>query len=359
MKNINLGGVNINPESAPYIIAEIGVNHEGSLAQAKNLIDLAKEGGADAAKFQSYKADTLASEHSPAYWDLKQESTKSQHELFKKYDNFSAEQYVELSQYCHSVGIEFLSTPFDDDSIDFLEPLMPFYKIASADLTNLPFLKKIAKKGKPVVLSTGASTLDEIDMAINVFKKNKCNDIALLHCILNYPTMDENAHLGMILSLKKTYPDNIIGYSDHTLPNDNMTPLVTAYLMGAMIIEKHFTSDKTLPGNDHYHSMDVDDLKKFKSIVDQIGVLKGPEKIKKPIKSEKISRDNARRSIVLKSKIKKDDILAESDLTYKRPGTGISPLYWNEVIGCKSLKNLEYDHVLQWADLQTTTKNGD
>jgi sialic acid synthase SpsE len=352
MTNIQLGRRNISLKSHPYIIAEIGVNHEGSFDRAKKLIDLAKEGGADAAKFQSYKADTLASKNSPAYWDLKKEPTKSQHELFKKYDSFSAEQYVELSRYCHSVGIEFLSTPFDDESIDFLEPLMPFYKIASADITNLPFLKKIAEKNKPVVLSTGASTLGEIDIALDALRENKCKDVALLHCILNYPTMDENAHLEMISSLKKTYPEYVIGYSDHTLPNESMTPLVAAYLLGAKIIEKHFTHDKTLPGNDHYHSMDMNDLKVFKSIVNQIDILKGGESIKKPIPTESISRLNARRSIVLKVDTKVGHVLKDSDLTYKRPGTGISPLHWNDVIGRKILTDLECDHVLQWPDLQ-------
>ena len=153
MKNINLGGIKINDRSEPYIIAEIGVNHEGSFEQAKKLIDLAKEGGANAAKFQSYKADTLASKNSPAYWDLKKESTKSQHELFKKYDNFSANQYVELSRYCHSVGIEFLSTPFDDESIDFLDPLMPFYKIASPEITDLKLIDYVSKKKKPIIIN--------------------------------------------------------------------------------------------------------------------------------------------------------------------------------------------------------------
>jgi len=352
MKSINLGGVNINDKSAPYIIAEIGVNHEGSFEQAIRLIDLAKEGGANAAKFQSYKADTLASKHSPAYWDLEKESTKSQHELFKKYDNFSAEQYIKLSKYCQSVGIEFLSTPFDDESIDFLDPIMPFYKIASADITNLPFLRKVAKRNKPVILSTGASTLGEVGVAIDILKKEGCSEIALLHCILNYPTEDKNAQLAMISSLKKSYPEYVVGYSDHTLPNEKMTSLVTAYLLGAQIIEKHFTNDKMLPGNDHYHSMNIDDLKNFKTIIKKIGILKGVEEIKKPIQTEEISRKNARRSIVLKLGIKSGEVLTESYLTYKRPGTGISPMYWDDVIGCKVLLDLEQDHILQWSNLR-------
>jgi sialic acid synthase SpsE len=352
MINVLLGRRVISNNSKPYIIAEIGVNHEGSFDQAIKLIDLAKKGGADAVKFQSYKANTLASKNSPAYWDKSKEPTSSQHELFKKYDSFNEGEYTALSKYCNNIGIEFLSTPFDDDSIDFLDSLMPFYKIASADLTNLPLLRKVAKKNKPIVLSTGASTLGEIDVAIEILRTNNCNEIVLLHCILNYPTNDNNANLSMISNLKKTYPEYVIGYSDHTLPDENMTSLVTSYLLGAKVIEKHFTHDKLLPGNDHYHSMDVNDLKNFKSILKKVDILKGNENIKKPIATESISRLNARRSIVLVKNVEAGHVLTELDLICKRPGTGISPLYWDEVIGCVVLSSIKEDSTLQWNDLQ-------
>ena len=319
--------------------------------QAKKLIDLAKEGGADAAKFQSYKADTLASKNSPSYWDTTKEPTESQHELFQKYDQFEPDDYVVLSQYCKTNKIDFLSTPFDDSAVEFLDPLVPFFKIASADITNIPILRKIAAKGKPIVLSTGASTLKEIDIALDVLENSGCTDIALLHCILNYPTPFEYAHLRMIKGLMKTYPNNIIGYSDHTLPDDAMTSLVTAHLLGAVIIEKHFTYDKTLPGNDHYHAMDVKDLKRFIVLIKQIHVSLGSESQKKPIKTEEISRLNARRSIVLNRDVPENHNLIADDLTYKRPGTGISPLYWDKVIGLKTIRKLKYDHILQWLDL--------
>ena len=298
-KSIRLGSREITPSSAPYVIAEIGVNHEGSLDQAKRLIDLAKEGGADAAKFQSYKAGTLASKHSPSYWDTNKEETRSQYELFKKYDNFGADEYIKLAEHCRQTGIDFLSTPFDDVAIEFLYPLMPFFKIASADLTNIPFLRKVAHKRKPVVLSTGASTLGEIDIAVETLAQAGCNDLALLHCILNYPTDNANAHLRMIEGLARAYPNHIIGYSDHTLPDDVMTPLVTAHLLGAVILEKHFTHDKTLPGNDHYHAMDVTDLARFVEMARRVHGLLGESDHKEPIATEAISRRNARRSIVL------------------------------------------------------------
>ena len=352
-KYIQLGKKNIYPDSEPYIIAEIGVNHEGSFDLAKKLIDLAKEGGANAAKFQTYKADSLAAKESPSYWDTTKEKTQSQNELFKKYDSFNADDYLELSKYCEQLGIDFLSTPFDDDAINFLAPVMPFFKIASADITNLPFLKKIALKKKPIVLSTGASTIDEIDNAVKTIKQVGSNEIALLHCILNYPTPYELANLGMIKGMISKYGDkHIVGYSDHTLPDKNMSSLVTAYLYGAVIIEKHFTHDKSLPGNDHYHAMDVNDLKNFKNIINRIKISTGKLLNKEPIKSEEISRLNARRSIVLKSDMKKGDSILEKNITYKRPGTGISPVFWDKILGKKVSKNLFSDKILEWEDFE-------
>lgn len=351
MKEITLGTKIINEENAPYLIAEIGVNHEGSLETAKKLIELAKDGGADAAKFQSYKAETLASKHSPAYWDTTKESTRSQYELFKKYDQFGANDYRVLSEHCQKVGIDFVSTPFDEESIDFLNPLVPFYKIASADITNIPFLRQIAKKNKPVILSTGASTLTEIETAIYELKQVGCNDLALLHCVLNYPTEDCCAHLNMISGLQKHFPDYLIGYSDHTLPDPKMLVMGAAYAKGAKILEKHFTQDKSLPGNDHYHAMDVDDLRTLKENLERLTVL-GGDSFKHPLPTEKISREHARRSIVLKKTIAQNTILFPDMLTCKRPAHGVSPLHWDEIIGKTVVRQLEADHILTWSDLK-------
>lgn len=351
MTSLQLGKRLLTLRSRPYVIAEIGVNHEGSLDQAKRLVEFAKEGGADAAKFQSYNADTLASRNSPAYWDISKEPTKSQRELFKKYDNFGPDDYIALANHCRETGIDFLSTPFDDAAIDFLDPLVSFFKIASADLTNIPFLRKVARKGKPVVLSTGASTLGEIDIAVDTLLGSGCEELVLLHCILNYPTENRNAHLGMIKSLRRAYPEHLIGYSDHTLPDDVMTPLVTAHLLGAVVLEKHFTHDKSLPGNDHYHAMDVRDLKRLMSMLNTVHELLGPSWFKQPIPTEAISRLNARRSIVLTRAVPSGARLEESWLTYKRPGTGISPLHWDQVLGAAVVRDLDEDHVLTWADL--------
>ncbi len=354
MNILNLINKSLESEALPYIIAEIGVNHEGSLDRAKKLIRLAKDGGADAVKFQTYKADNLASKNSPAYWDTKKEPTKNQHELFKKYDGFGPEEFLELHKYSEKNNIEFLSTPFDDIAIEFLDPLVSCFKIASADITNIPFLRKVAKKNKPILLSTGASSLEEIDIAIKELVKHgsKKKEIVLLHCILNYPTEKINANLNMIKGLASKYPDHLIGYSDHTLPDKNMSSLNTAYLLGAAIIEKHFTDNKTLKGNDHYHAMDIKDLINLKEILKNTQALLGKDKEKKPIQSEQISRENARRSIVLKRNIKAGHRLIADDITYKRPGTGLSPLHWDEVLGCTVIRSLNEDHILQWKDLK-------
>lgn len=335
----------------PYIIAEVGVNHEGSLDKAKELIDLAKEGGADAVKFQTYKAETIASRHSPAYWDVTKEPTLSQYELFKKYDSFGSDEFVVLEKHAARAGIHFLSTPFDDAAIDFLDPLLQFFKIASADLTNTPFLRKIACKGKPVVLSVGASTLEEIRIAVQELTSHGCPQLALLHCVLNYPTPDEGANLNMIPTLARAFPDRIIGYSDHTLPDAAMIVTTTAFLKGAKIIEKHFTFDKTLPGNDHYHAMDVQDLKVLRRNLEKI-VLIGGSSEKAPLESEGLSRLNARRSIVLRCNLAKGTEITQDTITYKRPAHGISPACWDQVLGRRVARDLQEDHVLQWADLQ-------
>ncbi len=335
----------------PYIIAEIGVNHENSFETAIKIIDLAKKGGADAVKFQSYKADTLASKNSPSYWDTSKEPTLNQNELFKKYDSFNAEEYINLFEYCKKINITFLSTPFDSESVNYLSPLVPFFKIASADITNYQLLKDVAIKKKPVLMSTGASNIDEINEAILFLQQNGSNKVGLMHCILNYPTENSNANLSMISSLQKNFPNNIIGYSDHTVPEENMTTLITASLLGARVIEKHFTHDKRLPGNDHYHAMDVNDLIRFKDDINKIKTLLGDYNEKKAIPSEQVARLNARRSVVTTRKILSGEKIAIDDVICKRPGTGVTANNLQKIIGRQVKIDLEEDHILQWGDL--------
>ena len=350
MNSIRLGKKIINDDSNPYIIAEIGVNHECSISKAKKLILKAKQGGADAAKFQTYKAELITSKNSPSYWDTSKEKTKSQFKLFKKYDQFNESEYVKLYKYCKSLNIDFASTPFDHNAVDMLNPLVSYFKISSSDITNYPLLKKIASKKKPILLSTGASSIKEIKNAVKLLNYYKCKDIVVMHCILSYPAKDENAHLGMITDLKKKFPNNLIGYSDHTLPDNEMTNVYTSYVLGAKVIEKHFTLNKKSKGNDHYHSMDYKDLKNLRKRILNARKIIG-YKEKKYLKIELNSRKFARRSLVLKQNLKKNSVLKKDIIICKRPATGISPINLKKVLGKKIKKNLKEDHILKWTDL--------
>lgn len=329
----------------PYVIAEIGVNYEGSMELAKRLVDEAKEGGADAVKFQTYKADTIASKDSPAYWDTTKEPTKSQHELFQKHQGFWKDEMQELKNYCDQVGIEFMSTPFDVESADFLNEMMDVYKISSSDITNKPFIEYMCRFDKPIILSTGASSLSEIQEAVSWIEKHG-NPLALLHCVLNYPTPDKNANLGMILGLKQAFPDKIIGYSDHTLPHD-MKVCEMATMLGSVIIEKHFTHDKTLPGNDHYHAMDKEDLKLFRNNLERTFEILGSFKVE-ALEDEAPARANARRSLVALGDIPKGQIITKEDLTFKRPAHGVSPKFIDDVVGKVATVDIKDDDVIKW-----------
>lgn len=348
----------IDEKREPYIIAEIGVNYYDIATQkgisvmeaAKLMVLEAKNGGCSAAKFQTYKAGKIASKNSPAYWDTSEESTTSQYELFQKFDSFGEEEYRELSEYAASIGIDFLSTPFDFESADYLADMMPAFKISSSDLTNLPFIRHIANKGKPVMLSTGAATLGEIESAIDCVLSTGNQDVSIMHCILDYPTDYENANLLMIKHLRRVFPDLVMGFSDHTRPDSSMLVVTTAYQYGAKIIEKHFTLDKTLKGNDHYHAMDVEDCKRFVENVELLKKIDGTYN-KRPMPCEAASRKQARRSIVAKTAISKGTVITEDMLTYKRPGTGISPSNADLVVGRKAVTDIEEDKLLEWSDI--------
>lgn len=337
----------------PYVIAEIGVNYYDTaisekispMTAAKRYISAAKEAGCSAVKFQSYKADTLASKNSPAYWDTSKEPTQTQYELFKKFDSFGEKEYRQLYEYSKNIGIDFMSTPFDYESADYLEEMVDVYKISSSDITNIPFIKYIAKKGKPIYLSVGASFLYEIDEALQTIFNGGCKDICLLHCILSYPCKNEDANLNRIKTLKRIYPDIKVGYSDHTIPDDSMTVLSTAYILGAEVIEKHFTLDKSLKGNDHYHAGNSDDFRKAINNFKLLKQICGNGNITVS-ECEQTSRLEARRSLVLKNKIKKGQIIQKEDLIAKRPGNGIPPKYIDIFVGYKAKRNFDADTVL-------------
>jgi N-acetylneuraminate synthase len=231
-----------------------------------------------------------------------------------------------------------------------LDPLVPFFKISSSDITNLPFIEHLAKKGKPILLSTGASTLGEVDTAVNTIKAQDNSDICLLHCVLNYPTDYRDTNLNVIKHLGEVFKDCMLGYSDHTCPDENMAVLLTAYLFGAKVIEKHFTLDKSLPGNDHYHAMDPEDLRKFKASVAILNKV-GGSKTKRVFPCEESSRKHARRSIVAKRNIKKGEKISQKNVTFKRPGTGISPAQFHTVKGRPAKRDISHDAILTWKDI--------
>lgn len=341
-----------------YLIAEIGVNYYdiaskyniSNLEAAKLMCKEAKEAGADAVKFQTYKAGKIASKYSPSYWDLDEEATSSQYELFKKYDLFGYTEYKILSDYCKSISVNFLSTPFDFEAADFLYELMDYYKISSSDITNKPFIEYIAKKNKPILLSTGASTLEEVYAAVDLIRKNNDKQLVLLHCVLEYPTPYEHAVLNHISILKHKFPDAIIGYSDHTKPENDFCVLSTAYNIGARVIEKHFTLDKTLVGNDHYHAMDTHDIIMIKNKLDYINTICGSNSFEFG-EGEIPARNNARRSIVASHDIMAGEVISINDITFKRPAHGISPSNIDMVIGKTAANDILEDSPIYMKDI--------
>ena len=339
----------------PYLIAEMGVNFYDTakslgitpMEAAKMYIDAAADAGIDCAKFQSYKAGTIVSKNSPAYWDITKEPTKTQYELFLKHDGFDEAEYKELCDYTHARGMDYTSTPFDYVSADYLEAMVDFYKISSSDLSNLPFVRHIGAKGKPVVISVGAAYLSEVDEAVRALKSSGCEEITVLHCVLSYPTDPRNANLRVIETLRKSFPDVKVGFSDHVAPDETMMTLATAYLLGAEVIEKHFTLDKKLPGNDHYHAGDPNDFKKAIENFRWIDTVLGSGE-KTVLECEVVPRREARRSLVITRDMKAGEVIHEQDLMPKRPGTGISPVYAEIVIGRKVVRDLSEDTILTW-----------
>lgn len=336
------------------LIAEIGVNYY-DIAEQRGITNMdaaklmcleAKRAGIHAVKFQTYKAENLAAADSPSYWDTTEETTTSQRELFKKYDSFGEVEYRELSEYCAEIGIGFCSTAFDFESADYLEPLMDVYKISSSDLTNLPFIEYQASKGKPIIMSVGAGDIDEMRTAVNTVRKVNNQPLVLCHCVLEYPTPYNHANLRRIASLKEEFPDVIIGYSDHCKPDECADVIKTAYVLGAHVVEKHFTLDKTLPGNDHYHAMDPSDARKIINGIEFVESLLGNAELGFS-ETETAARLNARRSIVSAVDIPAGTAITQDMLTFKRPGTGISPQKIDEVIGKVAAVDITEDTILQ------------
>ena len=326
-----------------YIIAEAGVNHNGSFELACRLADAAKEAGADCVKYQTFKSENLVSKDAQkAEYQKKTTGDSSQQDMLKKLE-LSYDSFVRLKEYCDKIGICFLSTPFDFESIDFLKSLdMPFWKIPSGEVTNYPYLVALAKTGKPVVMSTGMCEMNEISDAIKVLKDNGTKDIKLLHCNTEYPTPFEDVNLTAMKTMREAFGVEV-GYSDHT---KGIEVPIAAVALGATIIEKHFTLDRNMEGPDHKASLEPQELKQMVRSIRNIEKAIGTGD-KTPSASEKKNITIARKSIVAKKEIKAGEIFTVENITVKRPGTGISPMRWNEVLGTKAVRDFNEDEKIE------------
>lgn len=325
------------------IIAEAGVNHNGNLEMAKKLADIAKECGADVVKFQTAKLDSLVSKnaHMAGYQKKNMGIEESQKEMLRKL-LLSYEDFMELAAYCKKVGICFLSTPFDIESIHFLNELQSIWKIPSGEITNYPYLVEIAKTEKKVILSTGMAEMGEIRTAIKVLENNGVKDITILHCTTEYPVSMKDVNLNVMKTLREAfgYP---VGYSDHT---QGIEVDLAAVALGATVIEKHFTLDKNLPGPDHKASIEAKELRAMIDGIRKVELALGSLEKRVSI-IEKENRNAARKSIVAKRPIRTGEVLSGDNLTTKRPGTGVNPMNWNKVVGTRAIRDFEEDELIE------------
>lgn len=330
--------------NSTFIIAEAGVNHNGSFELAKQLVDKAVWAGADCIKFQTFNSKNLVSKNAQKaeYQKKTTDSSESQLDMLKKLE-LSKEEFIELRDYCNQKGIMFLSTPFDLESIDFLASIgVKTWKVPSGEITNYPFLRAIGKRKESVIMSTGMCTLDEVRDAIEVLKTFGTSDITLLHCTTEYPAPYDSVNLNAMLTLQKEFGFKV-GYSDHT--NGIEIP-VAAVAMGASIIEKHFTLDKTMEGPDHKASLEPDELNQMVQSIRNVEAALG-DGIKQPFDVEKKNIAIARKSIVAACDIKKGEMFTEENLTAKRPGNGISPMNWAEVLGRIAKRDFSEDELIE------------
>jgi N,N'-diacetyllegionaminate synthase len=328
------------------IIAEAGVNHNGEIRLAKKLIDIAKESGADAVKFQTFKAEAIASKNAEkaAYQKESTDGSESQLKMLKSLE-LDHDSHFELMAYCRQKEIQFLSTGFDLLSLDFLHKLdLPIFKIPSGEITNLPYLRQVGNYRKPVIMSTGMADLGVIEDALKILTESGLprDSITVLHCNTEYPTPFEDVNLNAMITIRDAFKVQV-GYSDHT---SGVEVAIAAVAMGARVIEKHFTIDRNLPGPDHKASLVPDELKQMVAAIRNIEKAMG-DGIKNISQSEMKNIAIARKSIVALTKIKKGETFSEKNITVKRPGLGISPMHWNEVIGKNALKDFSEDDLVE------------
>ena len=332
-----------------YIIAEAGVNHNGSLELATELIDRAKDCGCDCIKFQTFKTEELVTKTAKKaeYQVANTHNEDSQFSMLKKLE-LSFDAFKELKAYCDKKEIDFMSTPFDCSSVDMLEEIgVNVYKMSSGDITNKQLLQYVAKTGKPMIISTGMCTMDEVNEAVSWIEECGNSNITLLHCTSNYPAPYSEVNMNAMLTLKNAFTYEV-GYSDHT---KGIEIPIMAVAMGASIIEKHFTLDNEMEGPDHKASLNVEELGKMVSSIRHIELAFG-NGVKSPSVSEMSTREVARKSIVLKRDVLKGSVLQEADLTIKRPGIGIAPKYLEDFVGKKVCHDMKAEDMLAWEDVE-------
>ncbi len=333
----------IGSGSKVFVVAEIGLNHDGNFGRAEKLIDAAAEAGADAVKFQSFRADRLMIASGDRY--AHQDGEESAFQLLRRCE-LSWEDQEKLKKHADRRGILFISTPFDEENADFLDSLgVPLFKIASADITHVPLLRHVASKGKPVLLSTGMSFLNEVADAVQNLRSSGAKEILLMHCVSSYPALPQEMNLRALQTLQ-SYFEMSVGISDHS---KGILLSLIAVALGAVLIEKHFTLDKGAPGPDHKSSLDPQDLKQLVENLRDVEASLGDGR-KRPSPAEEESRLLGRRSIVAAVDIRANETIAPWMLACKRPGSGLEPRFLDRVIGRTSRRNLGKDTILQWED---------
>ena len=327
-----------------FIIAEAGVNHNGDKDLAFRLVDEAKKAGADAVKFQTFIASSVVSKNAVmADYQKKNIGTEmTQLDMIQKFA-ISFSDFLAIKNYCDRLDIQFLSSPFDFESVDFLDSIVSLFKIGSGEITNYPFLKYVAQKGKPIILSTGMCNLGEVEKAVSVIQQEGNKNLSLLHCTTNYPCSYSEVNLRAMITLREAFKLSV-GYSDHTV---GIEVPIAAVAMGARIVEKHFTIDQNLPGPDHKASLIPTELKEMVLAIRNIEVALG-DGIKKPNKSEFEVMNVARKSLIASRDLKAGHILDVSDFSIKRPGNGIKPEMLEIIIGKRLIKDVEEDELLTW-----------
>ena len=334
------------------VIAEAGVNHLGRLDYAEELVKTAARAGADIVKFQTYKAENLTTKDAPRFWSWEGEVAEegSQFDSYSLLDSFGREQHAQLLELCHKYGVEFLSTPFDEDAADMLVDIgIKGFKIASCDLNNLRFLSHIASKGLPILLSTGAGTIEDIRRAVETIEAEGNSQIGILHCTLCYPTEPTDSNLAALHDIRNHFPDYVLGLSDHTL---GTTVPAASVLYGAKVIEKHYTFDKTLPYSaDHWLSLDEAELAKMVEEVRTLEVAIGHGR-KEVLECETPAHNCARRSVVAAMKIPADTEITADMLAIKRPGTGLPPEFFDRIVGTRSVREIAVDTLLTMEDFR-------